>query len=260
MDLQTFDRVNRERCESPNGFGHSLKDWSLSDWFTATLGELGEAANIAKKLNRVRDGITGNKETEADLRDKLARELADTFIYLSLLAQSVGVNLSEVVPQVFNAKSEQIGSPIRIPAKAGRRRVYIAGPISKGDLAHNVNQATAAFVALAKAGFAPMCPHWSVYCKPAQRASVRDRVLLHHDREGVFCEATAMGATDMTHADWMGIDLPWVEVSDAVLRLPGESVGAEMEVACAQERGIPVFLSVDDLVLAMNGFLHSVTA
>lgn len=27
-----------------------------------------------------------------------------------------------------------------------RVRVYIAGPITKGDLAHNVNQATAAFV------------------------------------------------------------------------------------------------------------------
>jgi Rrf2 family protein len=40
------------------------------------------------------------------------------------------------------------------PGEGGdvRKRVYIAGPISKGDLAHNINQATAAFVALAKAG------------------------------------------------------------------------------------------------------------
>jgi hypothetical protein len=48
-----------------------------------------------------------------ELRDKLARELADTFIYLDLLAQSAGLNLAETVTEVFNAKSKQIGCPIR---------------------------------------------------------------------------------------------------------------------------------------------------
>ena len=111
MDLRAFSDANLERCESPSGFNHGLSSWSLSDWFTATLGELGEAANIAKKLNRCRDGITGNDETENELRDKLAHEVADTFIYLDLLAQSAGIDLSVVVPQVFNAKSEKIGYP-----------------------------------------------------------------------------------------------------------------------------------------------------
>lgn len=113
MDLRAFSRVNRERCESPNGFNHALNSWSLSDWFTAIIGELGEAANVAKKLNRVRDGIPGNSESPEELRAKLARELADSFIYLDLLAQSAGIDLSAVVPSVFNAKSEQIGSSIR---------------------------------------------------------------------------------------------------------------------------------------------------
>ena len=111
MNLNHFDRLNRQRCEAPNGFAHALDSWSLSDWITATLGELGEAANVAKKLNRVRDGIPGNKETEAELKEKFARELADTFIYLSLTAQRAGIRLSEVVPQVFDAKSVQIGYP-----------------------------------------------------------------------------------------------------------------------------------------------------
>lgn len=114
MNLQEFSQQNRKRCESPEGFSHSLRSWSTSDWFTAVMGELGEAANVAKKLNRVRDGITGNDETPDELRRKLGRELADTFIYLDLLAQSVGVNLSEVVPQVFDAKSEKIGYPERL--------------------------------------------------------------------------------------------------------------------------------------------------
>lgn len=109
MDMPTFSLANRKRCESNEGFGHDLKSWSVSDWFTATIGELGEAANVAKKLNRVRDGVPGNKETPEELRDMLARELADTFIYLDLLAQSQGIDLSYEVPRVFNNKSRQIG-------------------------------------------------------------------------------------------------------------------------------------------------------
>ena len=114
FDLDEFDAVNLQRCESPQGFNHKIESWSLSDWMTATMGELGEAANIVKKLNRCRDGINGNTETEAMLREKLTRELADVFIYLSLTAQRAGVKLSQVVPQVFDAKSEQIGYPVRL--------------------------------------------------------------------------------------------------------------------------------------------------
>jgi NTP pyrophosphatase (non-canonical NTP hydrolase) len=114
MDLKAFSQKNRERCESPNGFNHKLTDWSLSDWMTAIMGELGEAANVAKKLNRVRDGIPGNSETEAELRAKLGQELADTFVYLDLTFQRLGLDFSENVKQVFNAKSEKIGSTIRV--------------------------------------------------------------------------------------------------------------------------------------------------
>jgi len=34
---------------------------------------------------------------------------------------------------------------------------------------------------------------------------------------------------------------------DAVLRLPGESTGADQDVAIARERGIPVYHSVDEI-------------
>lgn len=116
LDLAAFSKINRQRCESPDGFNHKLDSWSLSDWFTAVLGELGEAANVAKKLNRVRDGIPGNKEGTQELLAKLARELADTFIYLDLLAQAAGVDLPSTVVEVFNAKSKEIGSSILMPA------------------------------------------------------------------------------------------------------------------------------------------------
>ncbi|MGK5684692.1 DUF4406 domain-containing protein [Actinoplanes sp. URMC 104] len=37
---------------------------------------------------------------------------------------------------------------------------------------------------------------------------------------------------------------------DAVLRLPGESTGADQDVAIAQERGLPVYYRVEDIPAA----------
>ena len=91
MIFELFSEVNRRRCESEKGFNHKLASWSLSDWMTATMGELGEAANVVKKLNRIRDGISGNNETADELRAQLGRELADTFIYLNLTMQAAGM-------------------------------------------------------------------------------------------------------------------------------------------------------------------------
>ena len=86
MTFQKFSALNHARCR--DGFKHNLSDWSASDWMTATMGELGEAANVVKKLNRERDGIKGNTATVTVLREQLAREIADTFMYLDLMAQA----------------------------------------------------------------------------------------------------------------------------------------------------------------------------
>jgi NTP pyrophosphatase (non-canonical NTP hydrolase) len=109
VNLDDFATENRRRCEAPDGFNHPLHSWSLSDWMTATLGELGEAANVAKKLNRVRDGIPGNDKSEAELRAMLADEIADAFIYLDLMAQREGINLAEAVRRKFDVTSRKIG-------------------------------------------------------------------------------------------------------------------------------------------------------
>ncbi len=110
MKFREFSEINKRRCEAPDGFNKPVDHWSLSDWFTATMGELGEAANVAKKLNRIRDGIPGNGDiTEAELRSNLADEIADTFIYLDLLAQSQGIDLQRAVVHKFNKTSQKIG-------------------------------------------------------------------------------------------------------------------------------------------------------
>lgn len=109
LSMKAFSTKNLARCTSPEGFNHPLADWSLSDWMTATLGELGEASNVLKKLNRVRDGIPGNTETPEALHEQFADELADTFIYLDLMAQAAGVDLPEAILRKFDRTSAKIG-------------------------------------------------------------------------------------------------------------------------------------------------------
>lgn len=109
FDLHSFSVENLTRCQSPTGFHHPLSSWSLSDWMTATVGELGEAANVLKKLNRVRDNVPGNKETPDELRAMFADELADAFIYLDLLAQAAGIDFPAAIRSKFDRTSAKIG-------------------------------------------------------------------------------------------------------------------------------------------------------
>lgn len=128
-----------------------------------------------------------------------------------------------------------------------RLRIFISGPITRGDLAANVNQATDAFVALAKAGLAPFCPHWSVYSGRAEWEITGTYEPGLWRKSRVVAIASPL-PNDLTHMDWLAVDLPWVEVSDAVLRLPGESEGADREVAHAKKFGILVFHSVAAII------------
>ena len=112
LTFKQFSAANLRRCR--HDFGHDLGDWSASDWMTATLGELGEAANVVKKLNRERDGIKGNTASVEALRAQLARELADTFIYLDLMFQALGIDMETAVTETFDAKSDEINWPSRL--------------------------------------------------------------------------------------------------------------------------------------------------
>lgn len=109
--MNDFSKRNLQRSESPTGFSHKLSSWTLSDWVTAVMGELGEAANVIKKLNRVRDGSPGNSDTETPekLREWLADELADTYIYLDLLIQAAGLDPEVIVERKFRKTSAKIG-------------------------------------------------------------------------------------------------------------------------------------------------------
>lgn len=126
-----------------------------------------------------------------------------------------------------------------------RHRIYIAGPISKGDLLQNVKQADEAMRALMLAGFAPFNPMLSVYAGGATRP---EQWVTRGERPVWAIADRKSSLPDVAHADWLGMDLEWVAVSHAVLRLPGESTGADLETAHAERHGIPVFHDLAALV------------
>ena len=103
-----------------------------------------------------------------------------------------------------------------------RPRIYISGPLtSSGNVLENLDRAMEAARQLIAAGFAPFCPHLTYHVDPGEQ---------------------------IPHGTWLDCELPWVEVADAVLRLPGESVGADIEVERAETVGVPVFRSLRALV------------
>ena len=100
-------------------------------------------------------------------------------------------------------------------------KIYIASPYLNGDKEENVMRQINAWHALVVNGYTPYAP------------------LLGHyiDKHYPFdCKW------------WLEFDLKWLEVCDAVLRLDGESNGADKEVEHAKKLGIPVYYSLSEIV------------
>lgn len=82
-------------------------DNKLSALFFATelAGEIGEACNVIKKLERERLGLRGSRATVADL----AEELADGIICIDLVAIKYDIALGRAVVDKHNRSSDKIG-------------------------------------------------------------------------------------------------------------------------------------------------------
>jgi NTP pyrophosphatase (non-canonical NTP hydrolase) len=101
--LPTFKNSRGEPAHAePDG-----SDWCLAQWSNATLGELGEAANLIKKIER-------GDYTLDEMRGELGKELADVITYLDILAYRAGVDLGQATIDKFNEVSVRVGSPVRI--------------------------------------------------------------------------------------------------------------------------------------------------
>lgn len=92
-------------------------------------------------------------------------------------------------------------------------RVYIAGPYSSDPPA---NTALALRVAelVWMHGDIPYVPHLTMFWEFAH----------HHPYE-----------------DWLEYDMEWLRQCEALLRIPGESQGADLEVAAARQLGLQIF-------------------
>lgn len=105
-------------------------------------------------------------------------------------------------------------------------KVYIASPYTNGDVAVNVKRQLDCVDELMTLGFAPYAPLYSHFQH------------LVHPRP---------------YSDWVEIDFEWVDACDCLLRLPGESVGADNEVVLALGLSKPVFYSIDALTSYHDG-------
>jgi NTP pyrophosphatase (non-canonical NTP hydrolase) len=103
LNLSEFRTVNVQRCEE-SYFPLDSKDGPW--WGNAMAGEVGEACNVVKKIDR--DGSTPER-----IQD-LADELADVVTYADLLAARYGINLAEAIKSKFNEVSKRVNSTIFI--------------------------------------------------------------------------------------------------------------------------------------------------
>jgi hypothetical protein len=94
--------------------------------------------------------------------------------------------------------------------------VYVASPYTKGDVAVNVRKNLEAADKLARFGYVPFAPLLTHFW----------HLLFPHEYEF-----------------WCELDNAWVEKCDCLVRLPGESSGADKEVALAKSLGIPVYFA-----------------
>lgn len=114
LTFETLRRANRMRLpEFKNKHGgpaHSQpdgSDWSLAEWCNAVTGELGELANVLKKVQR-------GDLTLDEARQQIADECADVVTYLDILAFRAGVDLGDATRRKWNRVSERVGCDLRI--------------------------------------------------------------------------------------------------------------------------------------------------
>ena len=98
--------------------------------------------------------------------------------------------------------------------------IYVAGPYSNGDVAENIRKACVAGNELLEAGYIPYIPHLNGFWHFAFPKS----------RE-----------------TWLKIDLEILSRCDGVLRIGGESLGANKKIRFAEKLGIPVYYSIKEI-------------
>lgn len=93
-DIRAISFFNSKRNVK---FGNKKDKWSETDWGCALAGEVGELCNFLKKRRK------GKKISTL----KCAKEMADIYLYLDLIATEMGVDLSKAIVNKFNEVSRR---------------------------------------------------------------------------------------------------------------------------------------------------------
>lgn len=118
LTLRQISETNRARSQR---WHKDCEPWGGADWSNAMCGEAGEAANVVKKLRRLETSKRSSGEYELQmLLAALGDELADTILYLDLLADHYGIDLPAAICRKFNRVSERQGFPERLPVEVAR--------------------------------------------------------------------------------------------------------------------------------------------
>lgn len=134
MSTLTFAHLreqNLPRCRRWHPEG--APPWTFDDWLLALGGEVGEALNVVKKLNRDRDGLAGNTRTRTELIVDLAGELADVVIYLDIclgwdLPDTLLGSLHKQGPVSFaQFRKQRRTDSLDTPSRLGNRLLAAAG-------------------------------------------------------------------------------------------------------------------------------------
>lgn len=120
--FEELRRVNTARCQRWHPGFPDDEAWTISDWSNALAGEVGEAANVVKKIRRVDLGTLSPNSREGNreaLLANLGEELADAVIYADLLAAKAHIDLARRVRTKFNGVSIREGWPERLEERRG---------------------------------------------------------------------------------------------------------------------------------------------
>lgn len=97
-----------KRLESEPKFA-KCRSWDHSKWLQALVGEVGETADQLKKLDRGDYDDDHHKFVE-----NVAKEMADSLMYLILLAQALEIDLGKATILKFNEVSVRLGNALTI--------------------------------------------------------------------------------------------------------------------------------------------------
>jgi len=106
LSFNTLRSANEQRIKASK-YEKCEREWTPAHWLQATVGELGELANLMKKVDR------GDLSLD-EARAAIAKEFADVQTYLDIMAMKLGVDLGEATKDKFNEVSRRIGSRIYI--------------------------------------------------------------------------------------------------------------------------------------------------